>query len=132
MYQVHRLWSASEDLTDESLEAHHVEGAFVEVLVYVGTCIFLMFLLACNFNWSLPFFFLIHYSLLWPCLIVIIEPRHCRTCFYLFLYFILVIVFAVYLKDYRTSVTHIHLAKGGHMYIVSCLMTQMPSMQIKG
>lgn len=30
---VHRLWSASEDLTDDSLEAHHVEGAFVEVLV---------------------------------------------------------------------------------------------------
>lgn len=50
MYQVHRLWTASEDLTDESLEAHHVEGAFVEVLVYVGTCIFLMFLLSCNFN----------------------------------------------------------------------------------
>lgn len=55
MYQVHRLWSASEDLTDDFLEAHHVEGAFVEVLVYVGTCIFLMFLLSCNFKWS-PFF----------------------------------------------------------------------------
>lgn len=34
--QVRGLWSSSEDHTDDSLEAHHVEGAFVEVLVYVG------------------------------------------------------------------------------------------------
>jgi len=34
---VNKLWTAAEDLNEEAPEAHHVEAAFVETVLYVCT-----------------------------------------------------------------------------------------------